>query len=195
MAVDLAHGKSQSKRTPPTSHNVTFLAPLPSSPTTNQTEALLETPMISPVEGSATPDASPERLKQSDLLSPPVRFSLRTPSPRKQRHPSSFITPENHNTPSPPRTPGPKKDVEPPLTVRKLRAQLSFGLHYVSGKDLSSWQSEGDPPPAIIPPVNFNTPPGARRVDYDATEWKGDSGDEAEEEAEMLASVDKPRRA
>ena len=151
--------------------------------------------MISPVEGSATPDSSPERLKQSDLLNPPVRFSLKTPSPRKQKQPSSFITPDNHNTPSPPRTPCPKKDVEPPLTVRKLRAQLSYGLHYLSGKDLSSWQNEGDAPPAVIPSIDFSTPPGARRVNYDATDWKGDSGDEAEEEADMLVSVNKPRRA
>jgi hypothetical protein len=79
--------------------------------------------------------------------------------------------------------------------VRKLRAQLSYGLHYLSGTDLSSWQDSEDPPPAVIPPINLSTPPGARRVDYDATDWKGDSADEAEEEAEMLASVNKPRRA
>jgi len=155
----------------------------------------MEAAMISPVEGNATPGASPERLNQSDLLSPRVQFSLKTPSPRKQNHQSSFITPENHNTPSPPRTPCPKKDIEPPLTVRKLRAQLSYGLQYLSGTDLSSWQDEGDPSSAGRPPINLTTPPGARRVDYDATDWKGDSGDEAEEEAEMLASVNKPRRA
>ena len=155
--------------------------------------------MVSPVEGSATPNASQERLKQSDFLSPRVQFSLKTPSPRKQKHPSSFITPENHNPPSPPRTPCPRKDIEPPLTVRKLRAQLNFGLHYLSGKDLSSWQDAEDPPPAGRLPINLNTPPGARHIDYDATDWKGDSGgdsgDEAEEEAEMLASVNKARRA
>jgi hypothetical protein len=155
----------------------------------------MEAAMVSPVEGSAMLDASQERLKQSDFLNPRVHFSLKTPSPRKQKHPSSFITPENHNTPSPPRTPCPKKDIEPPLTVRKLRAQLSYGLHYLSGKDLSSWQDAEDPPPTGIPPINLSTPPGARHVDYDATDWKGDSGDEAEEEAEMLASVNKPRRA
>lgn len=155
----------------------------------------MESAMISPVEGNTTPGASPELLKQP--VSPCVPFSLKTPSPRKQRQPSSFITPDNHNTPSPPRTPCPKKDVEPPLTVRKLRAQLSYGLHYLTGKDLSSWQNEEDPPLGVAPSMNLNTPPGARRVAYDTTDWKGDcdSGDEAEEEAEMLASVNKPRRA
>lgn len=155
----------------------------------------MEAAMVSPVEGSATLDASQERLKQSDFLSPRVQFPLKTPSPRKQNHPSSFITPENHNTPSPPRTPCPRKDTEPPIPVRKLRAELSYGLQYLSGKDLSSWQDAEDPPPAGIPPINLNTPPGARHVEYDATDWKSDSGDEAEEEAEMLASVNKSRRA
>ena len=157
----------------------------------------MDAPMISPVEGSATLNVSQERQKQADPLSPRVQFPLKTPSPRKQNHPSSFITPENHNTPSPPRTPCPRKDTEPPLTVRKIRAHLGFGLQYMSGKDLSSWQDAEDAPPAGLPPINLNTPPGIRRVDYDATDWKSDSEDEAEaeEEAEMLASVNKPRRA
>ena len=153
----------------------------------------MEAAMTSPVDDNATPDGSPEQLRHSDPLSPRVQLSLKTPSPRKLKQPSSFITPDNHNTPSPPRTPCPKKDIEPPLTVRKLRAQLSYGLQYLSGVDLSSWQYDGDPP--AVPPTNLNTPPGARRVNYDVTDLKTDSGDEAEEEAEMLASVNKPRRA
>ena len=172
-----------------------FLEPSTFFRPTNQPSALMDAPMISPVESSATPNVSQEHQRQSDPLSPSVQFSFKTPSPRKQNHPSSFITPENHNTPSPPRTPCPRKDKEPPLPVRKTRAYLGFGLQYISGPDLSSWQDAEDAPSAGIPPINLSTPPGARRVDYVAKDWKGDSGDEAEEEAEMLASVNKPRRA
>lgn len=196
MTADHAGGKPQSKCTPRiSSHTIVLLEPSFLFRPPTQPSVLNDAAMISPVEGSATPDVPQEQSKQSDPLTPRIHFSLKTPSPRKKNHPSSFITPENHNTPSPPRTPCPRKDIEPPLTVRKLRAQLSFGLQYLSGKDLSSWQDAEDAPPAGIPPINLRTPPGARRVDYDATDWKGDSAEEAEEEAEMLASVNKPRRA
>jgi hypothetical protein len=102
MTADHTGGKPQSKTPLTPSHTVVFLEPVPFFfRPTNQASVLMEAAMISPVEDGATPDASPERLKQSDLLSPRVQFSLKTPSPRKTHHPSSFITPENHNTPSP----------------------------------------------------------------------------------------------
>ena len=196
MAADHADGKLQSKWTLPTlSYNVAFLELLPFFRSTNQTDVLIEAAMISPIEGSATPDGPTYPLKHSDLLNPHGQFSLKTPSPRKQKQPSSFITPDNHNTPSPPRTPCPRKDIEPPLTVLKLRAEMGYGLNYLTGMDLSSWQYDKDRPPTVVLPTNLNTPPGARRVDYEPTNLKDDSGDDAEEEAEMLASVNKPRRA
>ena len=195
MTVDHADGRLQNKWTPPTlSYNVAFLEPSLCFRPTNQTDVLIEAAMISPIESSATPDGPIDPLRHSELLNPHVQFSLKTPSPRKQKQPSSFITPDNHNTPSPPRTPCPRKDIEPPLTVLKLRAEMGYGLHYLTGMDLSSWQYDKDRLPAAVPPTNLNTPPGVRHVDYEPTDLKYDSGDEAEEEAEMLASVNKPRR-
>lgn len=149
--------------------------------------------MISPIEGSTTPDGSTD--KHSKNFNPTVQISLKTPSPRKQKQPSSFITPDNHNTPSPPRTPCPRRDIEPPLAVLKLRAEMDMGLNYLTGMDLSVWQYDKDRLPGGVPPTNLNTPPGVRHVDYEPTDLKSDSGDEAEEEAEMLACVNKPRRA